>query len=76
MARFKGEQIVILSQVKYVTEKQKRVKMGQTCHQVNRTLLKVYFTDLVLNLQVLANEVNIGYEDMSNEQASNFFLDQ
>ena len=33
-----------------------------------------HFCLLVIHLQVLANEVNIGYEDMSNEQASIFMM--
>ncbi|KAK1275096.1 hypothetical protein QJS04_geneDACA010117 [Acorus gramineus] len=37
------------------------------------SLAKFKGEEIVILSQVLANEVNIGYEDMSNQQASNFF---
>ncbi|KAK4482218.1 hypothetical protein RD792_009360 [Penstemon davidsonii] len=62
MAKFKGEQIVILSQVynAHVHASSNNLIQGGFCL---RFLLLYY-------IQVLANEVNIGYEDMSNEQAT------
>ncbi|KAK4482221.1 hypothetical protein RD792_009367 [Penstemon davidsonii] len=62
MAKFKGEQIVILSQVynAHGYASSNNLIQGGFCL---RFLLLYY-------IQVLANEVNIGYEDMSNEQAT------
>lgn len=90
-ARFKGEQIVILSQVGcwisseimsimfvWLYDVEELVYPTMSYHfAFSSQIFVVSLCSIILiyffsDWQVLANELNIGYEDMSNQQASHF----